>query len=59
MNQFNALHWGQILQTINVSDTDARQGVVAPARRSAKLGKVIGRGSVKGVSGSGGRGGVG
>ena len=59
MIQFHPLHWGKILQTINVSGVDAKSGVVTPAKKSATLTKAVGRGSVSGVSGSGGRGGVG
>ncbi len=57
--QFNALHWGDVLQTINVSGVDSRQGRIKPIERSAKLPKVQGRGKVNGISGSGGKGGVG
>ena len=57
--QFNALQWGEVLQTINVSDTEANQGVVTPAKRSASLGKVIGKGKLNGVSGSSSGGSVG
>lgn len=57
--QFNALQWGQVSQTIDVSGVEARQGVVTPAKKSASLGKVKGRGKVNGVSGSGGSGSVG
>lgn len=58
MIQFNALQWGQVLQNISVSGVDAKQGMIKPIDKSATLTKSTGRGSVLGVSGSGGSGGV-